>query len=88
MSRLDQTLERWYNTKEKIALLEQKRDSYKEEIINYMNHKERDTVGTDRFTVTRRRNTRESVSRKDIPPELWKKVCNRSTFYSYILKKR
>lgn len=84
---ISETLKNWYETKQQINKLQKEQDRYKEIINNYMAHKDTNIIKTKYFSVNKRNNTRESVSKKDIPPDLWRRVCNRSTYHSLILKR-
>jgi hypothetical protein len=88
MSSISETLEKWYDIKKEIVTLEKKQEKYKEVVNSYLTRKQQSSVETETFSVSRRNNTRETVSKKDIPLDLWKRVCNRSTYQSLILKKR
>ena len=84
---LEKVLDKWHDTKKTITLLEKKCEDYKKYIANTMKKRELDLLKTNNYTVNKRHSTRESISKKDVPEEIWGKYCNRSTFHSYILKK-
>ena len=52
-----------------------------------MNKKDKNTISGKLYTVSRRNNTREQLSKSNIPIELWQKYCNRFSYMSYHLKK-
>jgi len=85
---LEKVLDKWYETKKTISLLEKKCDDYKKYIAKTMEKRETDLLKTNSYTVNKRHSTRESISKKDVPTDIWGKYCNRSTFNSYILKKK
>ena len=59
----EKTLIKWYEAKEKLNKLEEKIKKYKSQISKEMNKEEVDKLTFGEFSVTRRRNTRESLSK-------------------------
>ena len=85
---MDEILEKWYDTKEKISLLEKKLEKYKSAIASEMNKKDVDKLSSDNFSITRRRNTRTYMSKDNVPEDIWKKYSVKCSYESFFLKKK
>lgn len=83
----EKTLIKWYEAKEKLNKLEEKIKKYKSQISKEMNKEEVDKLTFGEFSVTRRRNTRESLSKSNVPEEIWNKYSTRFSFDSFFLTK-
>ena len=53
-----------------------------------MNKKDKDIISGENFIVSRRNNTRQQLSKQNVPPEIWERYCTRYTYKSYYLKKK
>ena len=87
MSTIDDVLEKWEECKKNISHYEKESEKYKQAVQNYMNKKDKNTITGNYYTISRRNNTREQLSKSNIPIELWSKYCNRFSYVSYHLKK-
>lgn len=87
MSNIDDVLEKWEECKKQASYYEKESEKYKQAVQTYMNKKDKNTIAGEYYTVSRRNNTREQLSKNNIPIELWKKYCNRFSYMSYHLKK-
>lgn len=85
---IDSLLEKWDFAKKKKALLEKDCERYKDAIERYMNKKDKDIISGENFIVSRRTNTRQQLSKHNVPPEIWKRYCTRYMYKSYHLKKK
>jgi len=85
---IDTILEKWELAKEKKAYAEKECEKYKGAIERYMNRKGKDSVSSKYYTVTRRSNTRQQLSKQRVPPDIWERYANRFTYTSYHLKKK
>ena len=52
-----------------------------------MNRKDVDRLTAGGFTVTRRRNTRTSLSKDNVPTEIWKEYSTRISYDAFFLTK-
>ena len=86
MSNIDDVLEKWDESKKKLSFYEKETEKYREAVERYMNKKNINTLKGTVFNVTRRSNTRETMSKKDVSDEIWNRYCNKFTYYSYHLK--
>lgn len=83
-----ETLEKWYNAKKEISRLEKEIDSCKLEISNKMNRKGMEKISSGGYTVERRRNTRTSLSKDNVPSSIWKEYATKSHYDSYYLVRK
>jgi hypothetical protein len=85
---IDSVLQKWDYSKKQKALYDKECDRYKDAVERYMNKKDKDVINSDSFTVTRRSNTRQILSKDNTPPEIWNRYATRFTYNSYYLKER
>ena len=83
---IDTILEKWDYAKKQKALYDKECDRYKDAVERYMDKKDRDTISGENFTVSRRSNTRQMLSKHNTPPEIWDRYSTRFTYKSYYLK--
>jgi hypothetical protein len=84
---IDKFLEKWYETKKTIILLENKCENYKKLISQKMKIQNINSIQSSNFILNKRTTTRESISKKYVPDNIWKQYCNKSTFDTFSLKK-
>lgn len=82
-----QTLKKWDETRKKIDYLEEKLKKYKTSITKEMNKKEVDKLSAGGFTVTRRRTTRSTLSKDNVPSDIWKEYSTRCSYDTFFLVK-
>tara|TARA_R110002111_G_scaffold65526_3_gene107365 strand:+ start:471 stop:737 length:267 start_codon:yes stop_codon:yes gene_type:complete len=80
MSELSQTLKEWNNVKQQLKLYKKKDDEYRLKILKEMNRLNKNRISAGGYTVSRSRTSRETLSKNNIPSDLWKQYC---TKYSY-----
>lgn len=85
---IDTLLEKWDSAKKEKSVLEKDCERYKDAIERYMNKKDKDIISGENFIVSRRTNTRQQISKQNVPPEIWERYCTRYTYKSYHLKKK
>ena len=84
---IDELLELWNTTKQKITELEKKCDKYKAYVEKLMEKRNINILSGTQFTVNRTEVKRTSISRKDVPLDIWNKYANNNTYFMYHLKK-
>lgn len=84
---IGETLRKWYDSKKKMEILEEKIKKYKNVISKEMNKKELDKLSEDGFTVQRRRNTRSYLSKENVPSSIWKEYSTRLSYDAYFITK-
>ena len=85
---IDNTLQKWHETKKKIELLEEKLQRYKAIVTKELNKIGSDKLSSGDFSVTRRRTTRTSLSKDNVPEHIWKEYSTRSSFDVLVLSKK
>ena len=84
---INTVLQKWNNAKKQKALYEKECDTYKNAVEIYMTKKNKDSIqGTD-FTISKRSNTRQTMSKDNTPIDIWNKYSTRFSYNSYYLKK-
>ena len=82
---INDLLENWYETKLQIANLEKKCDKYKkysEKILDELGKNKHDTKN---FSIKRTNMSRSTISKKDVPSDIWNKYSNISTYTAYYI---
>ena len=85
---IDTILQKWDHAKKQKALYDKECDKYKDAVERYMNKKEKESIDGNYYTVTRRSNTRQTMSKDNTPIDIWNRYSNRFTYKSYYLKER
>jgi hypothetical protein len=80
-------LKKWDETKKKIDYLEEKLKKYKSNITKQMNKQEVDKLTSGGYTVTRRRTTRTTLSKENVPADIWKEYSTRCSYDAFFLIK-
>lgn len=83
---IDSVLQKWDYAKKQKAIYDKECDRYKDAVERYMNKKDKNFINGESFTVTRRSNTRQILSKDNTPPEIWNRYATRFTYNSYYLK--
>ena len=83
---INELLDNWYNTKLKITSLEKKCDKYKKYCEKILNKMEKNELSTSVYNLKRVTSTRSSVSKKDLPKNIWDQYSHQVTFSSFYLK--
>ena len=83
---INNVLQKWNHAKKQKALYEKECDKYKDAVERYMNKKDKESIVGETFTVTRRSNTRQTMSKDNTPIDIWNKYSNRFSYKSYYLK--
>lgn len=85
---IDTVLEEWNNSKEKKSYYEKECEKYKEAVERYMNNKQISKITGKQYVVNRRNNTRTTLSKKDIPNDIWTKYSTRVNYNSYYISRK
>jgi len=86
MSDVEETLHKWYEAKKKLENIEEKINKYKIKITKEMNRRDVDTLKEGKYSVSRRRNTRTSLSKENVPEAIWKEYSTRISYDSFHLQ--
>lgn len=85
---IETLLERWYLNKKKIAELEEKSEKYKRCAELIMNNKDTNEISSCFYKLKRREITRTSISKKDVPKDLWDRYSCEHTYPTYYLTEK
>lgn len=80
-------IQEWYIAKKKISQYEKVIEEYKKTVNDIMDQYEIDTIRSGDLSITRRHNTRRSVSQKTLPSHIWEEYSVRSHYDSFHLSK-
>jgi hypothetical protein len=83
---IEELLESWNNAKMEMAKLEKLCDKYKSYCDKIMNKLDKNTLSSSKYTLKRKEMTRSTISKKDLPKDIWNKYCNESSFSVFYLK--
>jgi hypothetical protein len=84
---IDTILQKWDYSKKQKAMYDKDCDRYKDAVERYMNKKDKNELESNTYSVTRRSNTRQILSKADTPDEIWNRYAKRFSYMSYHLKK-
>jgi hypothetical protein len=82
---IDDLLSNWYKTKQEITLLEQKCEKYKKVAEKIMCQKEKDVLKSDSYSLKKIDIVRSTISKNDVPNDIWEKYSKKSSYSSYYL---
>ena len=83
---IDDLLNKWHQTKKEISELEKKLDKYKKYAKSIMEDSECDEIKNSKFTLKRKNINKIVLTKKDVPPEIYKKYASTSNFDMFTLK--
>ena len=79
-------LQKWDHAKKQNSLFEKECEKYKDAVERYMKKKDITTITSKYYTVSKRSNTRQQLSKQSVPLDIWNKYATRITYNSYYLK--
>jgi hypothetical protein len=85
---INKLLEKWHDAKNEISELEKKCEKFKKYAEKIMNDKGDNEIFGDDYQLKRRNITKSTISKDDMPSELWDKYSRRITYKSYYLTER
>jgi len=85
---IDDLLDTWYKTKLQIASLEKKCEKYKKYCEKIMDKNEQNSITSSDYVLKRTQTTRSTVSKKDLPKDIWNTYSKESSFPIYYLKQK
>ena len=88
---IEETIEKYIEVKERISDLEKKQQKYKELIEEYLLSKGASSldqrVKDDLYNIKKTMCTKETISKKDLPVDIWEKYCSTSRYSMLTVKK-
>lgn len=88
VSKIKEAVEEWHKAKEKVAFYEKQSEKLKQQVIEYMKNKEVETLVTTNYIVSKKSMSRDSLSKKDVPDDIWKKYAKNISYDAYYIKER
>ena len=79
-------LNKWDKAKRHKLLYEKECEQYRGAVERYMNKKEKNIIHGNKYIVSRVSNTRQHLSKQNVPPEIWDRYSTRSSYMLYRLK--
>jgi DNA-directed RNA polymerase subunit N (RpoN/RPB10) len=83
---IDKIAEKWNKYKKEITELEKKVQKYRDQIEREMNEQHINLLETDNYTISRIGCSKTTVSKKDMPEDIWDKYCKKSRYFMYNVK--
>ena len=84
---IDTILEKWDHAKKQNALYEKECERYKDAVQRYMKKKDINIINGTYYTVSKRSNTRQQLSKQSVPSDIWDRYATRISYDTYNLKK-
>jgi len=80
-------LNKWYDAKQEISMLEKKIEKYKEVAESIMNKTNTDVLSSSKYNLSKREMNKTTIGKKDLPEDIWNRY-SKETFYNafYISK--
>lgn len=88
MDDVDILLNKWNETKEQISELEKKLEKYKRYAEKIMNETRSDELSNEIYVLTRRDMSRNTLSKDDVPSEIWTRYSRNIKYPMFTLRKR
>lgn len=86
--KIKEYVQSWYEAKEKASHFEKLAEKSKQKIISYMIDNSLDSIKTEDYIVSKRESSRESISKSDLPEDIWKKYHKSTSYSTYSIKER
>jgi hypothetical protein len=88
MSDIEKDIEKYIHIKEELSLLEKKAEKYKERIDKYMNDNNILKIDNNKSFVSRRLTSRNTISKQNVPKDIFEKYSTKTSYYVYNFKKK
>ena len=82
---IEEILDNWYKAKQEISLLEKKCERYKKCSEKIMNNFDKNNLITTKYNLKKINISRSTISKNDLPIDIWNKYSKSSSFTSYYL---
>jgi hypothetical protein len=81
------SLQEWSRLKKVLEETEEELEKHKNKVIEYMKNREINSLVTTNYMVKCSNCSRESIAKKDLPPEIWQRYHKKSSYDTYKLTK-
>lgn len=85
---MDEVLEKWYETKEKIESLKEKLEKYRNLVIYEMEKKGDNKVENKVYVAQRKKMKKNYVSKDSLPSDIWKKYSISVNYETITIRKK
>lgn len=86
--KLDDLLQDWESAKAKLKKYEEIVESRRKAVMRYMLDKQTKEIKTSHYSVKMSTATRETLTKKDVPREIWDKYSKKVSYETCVLRKR
>ena len=83
---IDNLFRLWHTDKEKIKELDSNIKRYKRLANKMLNYFQKEKLNNDDFILKRTKVNRETISKKQVPKDIWDKFCTKNQYYMLNLK--
>lgn len=87
-SDINTLLEKWSRDKEKISELEARIEKYKKIASKLLDNRSEDTLSSQGYLLTRRTQSRSTISKADVPADVWSDYSRKISFQTFHLVKK
>jgi hypothetical protein len=85
---IEELLNNWNKIKENISMLEKKMEQCKHTAEKLMDNNNTDKLDSKLYTLERRELNRTSISKKDLPEEIWNRFSKESFYNVFYLTQK
>lgn len=85
---IDNLLASWADAKEQISSLEHTIEKYKRLATRILNKNNTEQINNNTFTLRRRHISKRTVSKQDLPSDIWNQYSKQTEFTAFYLSKQ
>ena len=85
---IEDTIIKYYECKQKISEYEKKLEIGREILEEYMKKNNLNSIDSKDFIVKKTNINRETVSKRNLPEDIWKKYCVNINYFQMNIKKK
>lgn len=78
---IENLLNKWYEAKQEISILEKKIEKCKEVAESIMNKTNTDVLSSSKYSLSKREMNKTTIGKKDLPEDIWNRY-SKETFYN------
>jgi hypothetical protein len=86
--RVNEVLIKWQKAKDEIKFFQEKCDKYREFIKNVMDKEDTNVLSRKDFVISRRHDSRRTLSKSNVPEDIWNRFSTVTYYDTYNLKKK
>jgi hypothetical protein len=81
-------LNQWYDAKDEISKLEKSIDKYKKLADKIMNSNDTNIIKSGEYTLRKSDISKMTISKRDVPENVWEKYAKKCSYPAYYLTKK